>query len=1407
MNVTIELPGGGLDLKVTASPDATVGDLVTALQADGAVPTTGSVVLVNGRPAPADHSLAEVGLRDGGVVRIAAPESGGRAVAVPDAGGVPVGVTLVVSGGLDAGRRLALAPGRHRLGRGPDAVVADPTLQDRHATLEVQVSGRVQVADHGTRGGTWLDGRPVGRSAALAPGTLLRAGALAVRVEDGEADDRPRGDVTTFNRPPRPAPPPTPSTITAPPEPREDGKRPTLPLASVAGGLAMGAVMWAMTGTATYAVLAFLMPVLGVATALAARRRHGRDGRLRRREHLRALRRFADEVAAASTVFTARQRLVHPDLGEIVRRATGPSTRLWERRPDHPDAWHLVVGHATTRWKPPVAGPTGGQPAAEVDEIVRHEAWLRDTPVVAPGGVIGVVGDRRAALAVARGMVAQACVHHGPADLQAVLVTPDELAWDGAKWLPHLRDDRTGRPRTAGPVEGRELLAGLLARPGARRGAGGSDQEADDRVARLVILDGVQTCEGRDAPGRAVLRGEAGPVLGIVLAPSVDRLPASCDTVVVLEGADGAARVVRPAAGDVVRGVLVSGMSERTLSVVGRALAGLDDPEAAGDRDLPGTIALPDVFAAAGSPVPTSADAVRELWRRQRDHGRLRTPIGVAAEGPLVLDLGMDGPHGLVAGTTGAGKSELLRTLVAGLAAGADPDHVAFVLVDYKGGAAFDRCRDLPHVVGLVTDLDDDLAERALTCLRAELHHRERLLRSAGVGDLDGWRRTPRAANEPLPDLVVVIDEFATLAAELPDFLDSLVGIAQRGRSLGVHLVLATQRPAGVVSDDIRANTNLRIALRVQDRQDSVDVIEDSRAAAIGRDQPGRAVVRLGPDSLVGMQSALVTGTARRGSGPVAVEPFALIAGHSDVVEARTAHQPDESDLDRMVAAVLEAFDLDGLRRPRQPWPPALPDRIDLDDLADLVDAPEPGLALALVDDPANQRRHVGGWDPDDGSLLLVGTLGSGTTSALGTVAVAAARRWAPTELHVHVIDAGRGDLAPLAGLPHVSSVVRLGEAERLARLVGRLAAEVDRRRLSPEAASGPRVLLVMDDWEAFATAHDVGPAASLLDELMRVIVEGPGVGVVTALAVGRPGGIGSRVLASFGRRWVLRLPDDADAAGLGVRGTSRLPAGRAVDAATGRHLQIGHVPDLAATVGALSAGCDGGGGPAPIEVLPARAWLGDLPALDVSAPAWTIPVGVRGDDLGPGLLALHAGDHALVAGPARSGRTSLLTTLAASAVAAGVEVVACCPRGGALARAAGVEVVDADRLPTVLATPGPRLVLVDDAETIETPGIEHALADPAADVRLVAAARSDVVRGSYGHWLRTVARSRTGVLLGPDLDLDGDLLGVRLPRRPLAPPAVGRGFLVVDGACVQVQAAAVDATGGGRTGRLRPAA
>ncbi|MEA3075531.1 MAG: segregation ATPase FtsK/SpoIIIE, family, partial [Actinomycetota bacterium] len=683
---------------------------------------------------------------------------------------------------------------------------------------------------------------------------------------------------------------------------------------------------------------------------------------------------------------------------------------------------------------------------------------------------------------VLRSLVVQAATLHGPADVRIAVLTDGERAssWSWAHWLPHTEawGEAAGVRLLGASPDEHGVVVGALASMG-------------PTPARLLVVDADGLTEGRPAPVRSLLAGAAGPVAGIVVTSTTTRLPAMCTTVIELDGDDGAARTFEPATNSRLDGVLAAGMTLAAATAAARSLAGIDDPEVhEADHSLPGEVPLLSLLA---------IDEIAERWGRRE----LAAPIGVTERGPLVLDLVADGPHGLLGGTTGSGKSELLRTLVVSLAATADPDHLNFVLVDYKGGSAFDACARLPHTVGLVTDLDEHLGQRALRCLEAELRYRERVLRGAGAVDLPAYLRL--GLPTPLPRLVVVIDEFATLASELPDFVDALVGIAQRGRSLGVHLLLATQRPAGAVKDNIRANTNLRVALRMQDAADSIDVLDVPSAAAIGRRQAGRGYVRMGPGEVVPFQAAMVSGRSGRSpSSPVQLRPIgfgpttaASAFAQSDAVAPAGVCESGgggPTDLERLVDAIEECASRAGFGPPRRPWPEPLPAWLPLSSLG-------PG-QFFLADDLDGQCHRPAGWSPhDDGNLLLYGLAGSGTTTAVQSLVRSLARSFAPDQLYVYALDFGAGGLSSLAGLAHMGAVIGAAEAERQHRLLRFLRTERERRRSS--GSGGPTIVLAIDNWSGFMSSFDddLGGLA-VRDEIARLVADGPAVGmsvVITA--------------------------------------------------------------------------------------------------------------------------------------------------------------------------------------------------------------------------------------------------------------------------------------------------------------------
>lgn len=840
-----------------------------------------------------------------------------------------------------------------------------------------------------------------------------------------------------------------------------------------------------------------------------------------------------------------------------------------------------------------------------------------------PDGCVAVVGPRGAALAATRAVLAELLASGATLAVRHPPRTAHEWAW--CRWLPRATSVR-------------RLDAAVPAR-------------AD---ADVLVVDHADASPGAlgELAGAWERLGPAGTDLLLVLDERA-RVPAWCRTVLdvsgptaVLTGPDGV-RTTRAHVGVSTTWALALARRLAAAAHLGR-LGGTDeldhetcDPTA---PSLPADVSL---GALLGTPAAHDelAGWVAERWRDapRRDGRGLRCTLGTGVDGaPVTVDLVADGPHVLVAGTTGAGKSELLQTLVAGLALGRSPAEVTFALVDFKGGASFGACGRLPHVVGQVTDLDPGLAGRALAGLRAELHRRERVLAEAGVASVD---ELPAGR---LPRLVVVVDEFRALADDLPDLLPGLLRVAAQGRSLGVHLVLATQRPSGAVSADVRANITLRLALRVVDVADSRDVVESPHAALVPASAPGRLVLRRGAEPPVALQCARAGAPLpRRSSGARLAPAWGAAAPAGSALDERAG---TEDRLALLVSAAREVAAHAGLRTPPPPWLPALPSRVTAADLPTVADAPGgpwptgDALLVALGDLPAQQRRAVVRWDPRDGHLAVLGRARSGRTTALRAVAHAAlGRGWT-----VHAVGPGFADLA---AHPGTGTLVDRSDPRRLARLLRLLAGHDDGQERPPGRARQGRVLVLVDDVEAVRSALSALAGGAGADLLADALADSG-----AAFAVSGSGPTVAGLAALVGVRAVLASRDRHDDASLGVPTAfagQGGPAGRAVWLGPAEPMVCQVVlPESSppAPHGRAPAGAE----PVRLLRLPDRVEAATLRAAeDAGAPVLRVPVGRGGDD--GAALAIDASQGALVVGPPGSGRTSTLTLLARHAARAGV--------------------------------------------------------------------------------------------------------------------------------------------------------
>jgi S-DNA-T family DNA segregation ATPase FtsK/SpoIIIE len=1383
---------GTLDVELTAAPQHRLADVLPVISRVVGQPVEG--MWVGSTRLADDTPLGDAVLDHGAVLGVDRPVRRG------DPGRSSSALELHVVGGPDAGRSLPLSQGRHVIGRSGDVAIRlrDPDVSRRHATVHVG-GGTVTIADLGSSNGSRLDGVDLTEQPQDWPaGAVLRLGASALILAG------PAGPAAALDPGPdgrrrvRPVP-----RMTAPaPEvevrfPRPPSPPPRRRLAWVAVALpAIGGVAMAwLLHTPTFLFFALLSPVVALGTWLSERWSGRRSGRRETAAH-------AVEVQAAELRLTEAVRAdvhaaeaTHPDLAALTTAARRRTSLLWSRTRGDDQALDVRIGSG--------AGPT------RVIRIEGEGSRLREAaphcPVVVglrTTGGLAVVGPRERTVDALASVVAQLCSLHAPGELDLLLlVAEDRLTdWAWTRWLPHLDPGavHVRFPDTAGePAPGDEDRHARLAALTARRRAMVTGQAAAPRPGWLVVVvDGPL-----DPRTSATLRTarDVG-VVTVTLADGPEDVAVDVDAVLRLSGETGDLGVLSRQGVPDRDGVTVDRLPAASAADLARDLAALVPVTT--ESALPRNVRLLDLTGVDQQVDET--DMITVSWSRARD--RLVAALGRTAHGPLQVDLCRQGPHALVAGTTGSGKSELLQTLIAGLALNHPPDRCSFLLVDYKGGAAFAEAAALPHTVGLVTDLDGQTTARALRSLAAELTRREAILAAHGVADIASLPETAELAR-----LVIVVDEFAGLSEELPEFVPGLVAIAQRGRSLGVHLLLATQRPSGVVSPEIRANCSLRICLRTTDEAESRDVLGTPQAAHLPLEVPGRAWLRSGSGAPTALQVARVAGPApvRTRTEPTARRwtwPMSGLPGDDRLTDV------GDSDLARLCRALARHSRRTGTPTPHRPWRPPLPDRIPAGTLD--ADGPPSGpgrdlLPVGLVDRPDQQAQELLRLDlAEGGTWLAVGGPRSGRSTLLRTVLGEATGRFGPDELHVHVLEAGAGALATAAApLPHTGTVVAGEDALRTVRLVDRLAQEVAVRRAGSGAEREPRILLLVDGVEAISTLLDESDPGRGSANLLRVMRDGGAVGLTCVATADRavPGG---RLAAVARQRLVLPLGDRADYAVAGIPATrvpTHRPPGRALFGEEGRECQI--------ALPRPPAPAPSGGRPFPeplrIVELPADPRLA-VPTADPAATrsaggeGLSLPIGPGGDEGRPLTVDLLRTGGLLVTGPPGSGRSSALTAFAQHVRALGAAVLLL---GRSTSRAGdggetvtGAVHLDAadeagavDWLSRLDGRPG--VVVADDVGApADVPALLRIpLGGAHRGVSLIAAANAGQLSAHYQGPVAALRRSRTGLLLCPGPG-DADALGVRLPRTPL-PQRPGSGWLIAGAALHRVQVARREAS------------
>ncbi|WP_052869286.1 type VII secretion protein EccCa [Streptomyces niger] len=1059
-----------------------------------------------------------------------------------------------------------------------------------------------------------------------------------------------------------------------------------------------------------------LMSTAAMTIAQIVRHRKGTQGEeaQARRDYLKYLAQTRRQVRRTARAQRDAQFYVHPHPDQLWA-LVAEGSRLWERRVSDDDFGQVRIGLGPQQlWTPLVAPDTA--PVEELEPLcagamqrfLASHSSLDNLPMAISLRAfyhLTVSGEPESVLGAARSMVAGLVALHSPDDLMVAVVTAPSAAadWDWIKWLPHAQI------------------------PGTTDGAGTKRLFSDDLGEIEELLD--NRLEGRSRFNRDAQPVLEQPHLIVVLdegAVPPDALlasPEGLQGVTVLEivrGELGSARgglslVVHPgrlqveSASAVYEGVPDS-LSLPAAEALGRQLAPLRVSTASDDEEpLLSNLEFTDLLglgdAASVGPATT--------WRPRPTAERLRVPIGVGENGaPVMLDLkeaaqeGM-GPHGLCVGATGSGKSELLRTLVLGLAVTHSSESLNFVLADFKGGATFTGMAELPHVAAVITNLADDLTlvDRMRDSITGELQRRQELLRSAGnyanVHDYEK-ARAAGAALEPLASLVIVIDEFSELLTAKPDFIEMFIQIGRIGRSLGVHLLLASQRLEEGRLRGLDTYLSYRIGLRTFSAAESRTAIGVPDAYHLPS-VPGSGYLKFGTEEMVRFKAAYVSGTYRAaspassagGSIPTDRRPTLFTAAPVPVHymepepdASLTSPAPQDDALaDTVLDVIVRGLEGQGPAA-HQVWLPPLTESPSLDQLLPpLAASAERGVhapaftasgklcvPLGLVDKPFEQKRDVlyRDFSGAAGHMLVVGGPRSGKSTFLRSLIGGFALTHTPHEVQFYGLDFGGGGMVAIEGLPHVGGVASRLDAEKVRRTVAEVAGILNRREeffrdhgidsigtyrqlrakgQLPDEAWGD-VFLVLDGWQAFKTDYE-----ALEPIVTDIAARGLGLGVHLIITVSRYMEMRPSLKDQILSRLELRLGDPMDSE-LDRKIAKNVPVGAPGRGLTEEKLHyLGSLPRLDASSGTedlpeataafVKAITDNWPGPhAPqVRMLPRTLSVRELPPGN-AAPQHGIAIGLDEMNLQPVFVNFDTDPLFAIYGETESGKTALLRLL-----------------------------------------------------------------------------------------------------------------------------------------------------------------
>lgn len=1063
-----------------------------------------------------------------------------------------------------------------RIGRDAetDISLANSRVSTSHAKLYFY-NGEWHICDLNSTNGSFLNGKQIGDAAlreadeiAIGPYTLvyysdtLLISGGSVKLKTQVHIEKKRHTGGDFNRSPRVMRSIPEGEVEIDAAPSMGGK-PEINwltmLMPTMGTLVVSGVMMAVTGSVGMMMSAPMM-LIGVATTAISYRSQTKKFTANNTAFRQKYQAYLDEkesqIREAARLQKDAACFSNPTPAQCVSMALRGDSRLFERTAKDRDFLSIRIGVGEEKLRLQVRTPKIGfalqedEMTAAPAKLAEKYASIQDMPVVCDllhAPVVGIVGEQTLAQRVAQAMLVQLCALHGSDEVRIAVVFSEQEQgrWMWTRWLPQIwNEDRSKRYIACGRYEAeemfRELDGELKRRVALEQKYGENRQNLPHWVFLLADLSIVpaQTME-------YLTRGLLG-VSCIALGAGMRMLPAGVQQIIELGGVNGA--IYDRNDPSTKQYFAADQVSLSDCDAFARALAPIRLRQSSETAALPQMITLLEGYHA----VDPAEIEIGEFWAHACSWKSLSVPIGRGTDGNYYFDIHEKhgGPHGLVAGSNGSGKSEMAQSWIASMALQFSPRDVNFVLVDFKGTSLLAPLKNLPHLAGSISNLDRDV-HRCLQALDYEIERRQRLVDRWNVHDiLEYQARSARdPAMEPMPFLILVIDEFADFKAQFPDFTGALEHIFRGGRSLGVYTLIMTQKPAGVVTEQMYANARFRWCLKVMSEADSREMLGVNSAAQI--DTPGRCYIKTDAGRIDAVQpfyagAPYESADEKNGELPVAAKVLRNGMRQSATDTEKTgAHG---TQLEAVVQAIAHHCRIHHVEGARKLWLPPLEDRIELAELLpqgrfwqsaqEWQSSDKHVCALiGMMDDPSRQEQRVLEHDfINDGNLLVYGMPLSGKSTLLSSMAISLCNAYAPDQLQIYLMDFGGYALRSMESFPHVRGVGGDDEPEVLEKIVHAFKDEIRRRKqLFRSCGVGTYAAYRQgDELPAWVLLIDnlslcCGEFYELTEELIRISREGEAFGLYLACATTGTMGLNYTLSQNFSRVLCLQLNDASD--------------------------------------------------------------------------------------------------------------------------------------------------------------------------------------------------------------------------------------------------------------------------------------